>query len=84
MIFDQKSSKVQKVPKRVLDGKSISAFARKRQPVGLTCDTPPGSASRALVPIADPMAEPTAQGHKNAEHSLFADDEKRLNDEIIL
>ena len=56
-----------KVPKRVLDGHSISRFARKRTLDGHIPDTPPGSASRALSPYANQMAALLVGGGEKAE-----------------
>ena len=58
--YDFSAKKAQKVSKRLkttLCGQSIPGLVRKRAWIGHIPDTPPDSASRALVPIADP---PTA------------------------
>ena len=53
-----------------LGGKSIPAVAQKRAQIGTPFCTPPGSPFRALLPISDPMMEPTC--HRGEKDGLLS------------
>ena len=54
-IFNKYSVKCLKM---TLDARSIRTVARKRERIGPTFSTPPGSPFQGLLPYGSPMAEP--------------------------